>query len=614
MLIFIGGHTTTSGAGMAFADWPLSNGSLNPAGWWQNFMMRLEHGHRLTAGLVTTLVLILFLWILARRRTLPRAAFRPGHLAALVGVFSQAILGGLRVILDPQGIAPTTSAIATTFRILHACFAQVEVCLVVSLAAVLSPLWSQLAPHPGFRKVARLAWVTTGFIFFQLIVGATMRHLGAGLAIPTFPLTPEGSFMPKAHNAFIDLNFTHTRIGAALVAIHVFLLTRRALGTGEARLARPVLLLVALLVAQITLGMLVIWDFRPPVLTTLHVVNGAALLATAVLIAVRAGHGVPSDFPSESACHPPAGGHRVNRATQEIAMPLEVPREAAEPGIVSDLLVLTKARLSLLVIITTFVGFCAASGARLDWLLMAHAVIGTTLAAAAAAVLNQFIEIKVDRLMERTRFRPLPAGRIKPMHALVLGVVMGVVGVAWLAVSVNALSSALAAATILTYIAAYTPLKRRTSLCTIVGAVSGAIPPMIGWVAVKPSFDLGAWMLFGILFTWQMPHFLAIAWMYRDEYAQAGFVMLRRDDVSGSKTAMQSLLYTAALIVITLIPYHAGMNNDFYLGGALLLDGVMFLFAVQFLVERERASARRLFFASIIFLPLILGLMVLTRN
>ncbi|HEY3900197.1 MAG TPA: heme o synthase [Chthoniobacter sp.] len=303
----------------------------------------------------------------------------------------------------------------------------------------------------------------------------------------------------------------------------------------------------------------------------------------------------------------------MNRSTPEMALSLEVDREHSEPGFMSDLFVLTKARLSLLVIITTFVGFCAASGSRLDWLLLTNAVLGTTLAAGAAAVLNQFLEANVDRLMERTRYRPLPAGRVKSSHALMLGILMGVGGVAWLALTVNALSAALAAATILIYIAAYTPLKRRTSLCTIVGALSGAIPPVIGWVAVKPSLDLGAWVLFGILFTWQMPHFLAIAWMYRDEYAQAGFIMLRRDDLRGNKTAMQSLLYTFALIVITLIPYHAGMNNDIYLGGALLLDGVMLLFAVQFLVERERASARRLFFASIIFLPLILGLMVFTK-
>jgi heme o synthase len=303
----------------------------------------------------------------------------------------------------------------------------------------------------------------------------------------------------------------------------------------------------------------------------------------------------------------------MNRTTQDIALPIDVSPEDVEPGIMSDLMTLTKARLSLLVIITTFVGFCMASGPHLDWLLLLHAVGGTTLAAASAAVLNQFLEIKVDRLMERTRHRPLPSGRWKPGHALVLGIAMGVVGVTWLAVAVNTLSAVLAAATILIYIAAYTPLKRRTSLCTIVGAVSGAIPPVIGWTAVQPSFGLGAWVLFGILFTWQMPHFLAIAWMYRDEYAQGGFVMLKRDDLTGSTTAMQSLVYTGALIVTTLIPFYAGVNSSIYFGGALALDGIMLLFAVQFLVERERASARRLFLASILFLPLILGLMIFTK-
>ncbi len=303
----------------------------------------------------------------------------------------------------------------------------------------------------------------------------------------------------------------------------------------------------------------------------------------------------------------------MNRATQADSVPLEIPRAEPEQGIVSDLMVLTKARLSLLVIITTFVGFCAASGPQLDWMLLLHAVIGTTLAAAAAAVLNQFIEANVDRLMERTRYRPLPAGRMKSGTALALGIATGIAGIAWLWFTVNALSAWLAAATIAIYIGFYTPLKRRTPLCTIVGAVSGAIPPVIGWVAVRPSFDPGAWILFGILFTWQMPHFLAIAWLYRDEYAQAGFVMLQRDDVSGCATAMQSLLFTVALAGISLIPFVIGLNSSLYLAGALALNSVMVWFAVQFLLQRTRVSARRLFFASILFLPALLGLMVFTK-
>jgi protoheme IX farnesyltransferase len=304
----------------------------------------------------------------------------------------------------------------------------------------------------------------------------------------------------------------------------------------------------------------------------------------------------------------------MNSATDQATAAIAVPRDLAEPGILTDLMTLTKARLSLLVIITTFVGFCMASGSHIDWVLLIHAILGTTLAAGSAAVLNQCIEAGVDRLMERTRNRPLPAGRMKPAAALALGVALGVAGVAWLWFLANAMAAYLAAATIITYIAFYTPLKRRTSLCTIVGAVSGAIPPVIGWTAARPSFDTGAWVLFGILFTWQMPHFLAIAWMYRDEYAQAGFVMLRRDDISGCATAMQSLLYTLALLVITAIPFFAGLNNSAYLVFGLLLDAVMLVFAMRFLFDRSRSTARMLFFASIFFLPSILGLMIFTKS
>jgi cytochrome c oxidase assembly protein subunit 15 len=291
-LIFTGGHTTTSGAGMAFPDWPLSNGSLNPNGWLTNFFMLLEHGHRLTAGLVATMVCILSVWVFTRRAALPRGAFSLS-VWAVIGVFAQALLGGLRVILDPQGIAATTGAIATTFRVLHGCFAQVELMLVVALAAMLSPLLPRLTARPDFRKIARLAWITAAVIFLQLIVGAGMRHLGAGLAIPTFPLTAEGGVMPKVHNAFVDLNFTHTRLGALVVTLSVLWLAARTLklGSGEMRLVRPAWLLLALVAGQLALGMLVIWHLRPPIITTLHVVNGAAVLATAVLLAVRASSG-----------------------------------------------------------------------------------------------------------------------------------------------------------------------------------------------------------------------------------------------------------------------------------------------------------------------------------
>jgi protoheme IX farnesyltransferase len=277
---------------------------------------------------------------------------------------------------------------------------------------------------------------------------------------------------------------------------------------------------------------------------------------------------------------------------------------------------LTKARLSMLVVITTFVGFCMGSETQVDWLRLVNAVLGTALAAAAAAVLNQVAEVNVDRLMERTRYRPLPAGRMRRRTALGFGAAMAFIGVGYLWLTVNAMSAALAAATVVIYLFFYTPLKRKTSFCITVGAVAGAIPPMIGWAAARESTGLpalGSWVLFGILFTWQMPHFLAIAWMYRDEYAQAGFVMLKRDDPRGSVTAGQSLLFTVALSAISIVPYLAGMNGLVYLIGALAIDAAMLFFAGQFLTQRERSSARRLFFASIIYLPLLLGLMVCTK-
>ena len=292
---------------------------------------------------------------------------------------------------------------------------------------------------------------------------------------------------------------------------------------------------------------------------------------------------------------------------------VEAERELAEPGLLTDLMTLTKARLSLLVIITTCVGYCLGSKGSFSWLGLVNATFGTALAAGGAGALNQWLEMRVDSLMERTKSRPLPAGRMSPSMALGIGSGLSALGSAWLAVTCNATSAWLAVATVLTYILLYTPLKRRTSLCTIIGAISGAIPPMIGWTAAHPHFELGTWVLFGVLFTWQMPHFLAIAWLYREEYAEAGFVMLRPSDRTGGSTARESLGFTLALVAITMIPFWSGLLTDSYLSGALLLDAGMTGAAVCFLTDRSRATARGLFFASIIFLPLILGLMVVTK-
>jgi protoheme IX farnesyltransferase len=228
-------------------------------------------------------------------------------------------------------------------------------------------------------------------------------------------------------------------------------------------------------------------------------------------------------------------------------------------------------------------------------------------------VLNQVIEVNVDRLMDRTKGRPLPAGRMTRTSALGLGIIMGSVGLLHLAYNVNLVAAYLAAATLLIYLAFYTPMKRRTSLCVTIGAVSGAIPPVIGWTAVDGTVGVGAWVLFGILFTWQMPHFLAIAWMYRDEYAQAGFAMLWRKDTSGIYTAIQALFFSIVLTAVTLVPFFRQEADFVYLIGALVANSLLLVTSVRFVTSRTRLEARRMFFASIIYLPLILCLMVFTR-
>ncbi len=290
-----------------------------------------------------------------------------------------------------------------------------------------------------------------------------------------------------------------------------------------------------------------------------------------------------------------------------------VPAANAEPGILADLLDLTKARLNMLVLITTFVGYWMGNHGAIDWLRLVQAMLGTALCAASAAALNQLWEVNVDAKMPRTADRPIVAGRMKKSAAFWIAIALGAVGGVWLWVAINSLSAILAVSTIVIYVLIYTPMKRATAWCTLVGAVSGAIPPVVGWAAATPHLTLGAWVLFGVLFAWQMPHFLAIAWMYRDQYRNAGLVMLKRDDHTGFPTAIISLLFTFLLTGITLVQFNAGLGGSIYLGGALLFNSIFFLAALHFCADRSRPVARRLFFASILYLPLILGLMVFTK-
>lgn len=279
----------------------------------------------------------------------------------------------------------------------------------------------------------------------------------------------------------------------------------------------------------------------------------------------------------------------------------------------ADYAELLKARLTLLVLLTTAVGYYLGAPAPVRYSGLFHVVFGTACAAAGAAALNQWWERKVDALMQRTKNRPVPGGRMRPIEALVVGGVLSITGTIYLAVTCNALSAALAALTIAIYIFAYTPLKRISNFNTLVGAVPGALPPLIGWTAACGRIDAGAWSLFTIMMLWQLPHFFAIAWMYREDYSRAGFQMISNDDAKGDRSASQSVLFAMLLLVVAGLPAFVGVVSEIFVPIELVLGGWYVAMAMRFLQKRNAAAARSLFLTSISYLPLLLGALVLTK-
>jgi len=279
----------------------------------------------------------------------------------------------------------------------------------------------------------------------------------------------------------------------------------------------------------------------------------------------------------------------------------------------ADYVTLAKPRLNMLVVATTLAGYYMAGPERTTWMLLAHTLIGTALVASGASAFNQLMEIEADGLMRRTRLRPLPTGRLTAKQARIFAIVLSVIGTIELAWGANLLTAGVAAVTLLTYTVFYTPLKKRTSLATVVGGIPGALPPMIGWAAVRNTLSVEAWILFGIVFLWQMPHFLAIAWMYREDYRRAGFPLLPVVEPDGASTGRQAVMYAAALLPLSLAPTVVGMTGNTYLAGASVMSLLFLVLAGRFAWDRTTQAARRLFFGSIAYLPLLWTLMVLNR-
>jgi len=295
---------------------------------------------------------------------------------------------------------------------------------------------------------------------------------------------------------------------------------------------------------------------------------------------------------------------------------VERPQPAAAARF-ADLREMTKPGITFMVVLTAGMGFLLAEGRFFSLGLLLHTLLGTGLVSAGASVLNQVLERRYDALMRRTANRPLPAERVDPDFALLYGVALSLAGLVELTFMVNLLTAALGAVALSGYVFAYTPLKRYTELSTVVGGIPGAIPPMMGWAAVRNDLDLAAWVLFGILFFWQMPHFLAIAWLCREDYARGGFPMLTVIDPSGKRAARQSILYAAALVPLSLLPSLLGLTGGIYFGGALLLGlaylAAAFGFSRSLAGEGADKGARRLMFTSLLYFPGLLSVMVLDR-
>ena len=289
------------------------------------------------------------------------------------------------------------------------------------------------------------------------------------------------------------------------------------------------------------------------------------------------------------------------------------PAALAEKSWLAVLADLVKARLTALVLLTTYVGFYLGWRGAMNYGLMLHTLFGTALVASGASALNQLLEREYDAKMRRTASRPLPSGRMQPAIVTLLGGVSSVAGLVYLALFVNHLTSVLAAVTLVSYVFIYTPLKRMTWANTLVGAIPGALPPLMGWTAARGELSGEGWALFAILAFWQIPHFMAIAWLYRDEYAKAGFKMLPMIDPDGRRTGQQSVSHTVGLFIVSLCPFLMKMDGPVYLALAVGLGLGYFWCAVRFARQLTPRRARQLFLASIIYLPFLLAAMVLNK-
>ena len=587
-LLFAGALVTTTGSGLAVPDWPLSFGTWFPR---MTGGVFYEHGHRMVASAVGLFTLVVAVWSSLSQQ--PRSVRRLAWLA-LALVILQGLLGGLTVLLR---LPPMVS-------VAHGTLAQLFLCCLIALWLHTSPAYRK-ANEPAVEGDTALALRTIGVVAFlavfcQLLLGATMRHMGAGLVIGDFPLN-NGQLVPNhLENPYIAVNFSHRMMGWLVFCtlIYYAVTLYRYRHRLPQVLPRLGFLLVALVCIQITLGAFTVWTARGVVPTSLHVVNGALVLATtfASMLWIFRATGRSVTFAQQPGEAPPA--------TEDAPAPVNTARK--------DWMELFKVRLVAMAAFTAGSAYWLGAGSEASWTRLFEVVLGTMLMGSGGGVLNQLLEVEADSQMRRTRNRPLVAGRIDTVRAELVGALLSLGGILYLGVIVHPLAGILAALALVSYVFVYTPLKRTTPHCTVVGAIPGALPVLVGWASATGGLELGGWILFFILFLWQLPHFMAIAWLCREDYARAGFPMVTVVDPSGRLATCQALAYTLALLPVSLAPSLCGMAGTGYFFVALAL-GLVYLYAGLHLGLRPApAQARRLLLASVIYLPLLYSALLLS--
>lgn len=563
-LVIAGGLVTSTGSGLAVPDWPLSYGQLFPPMVGGIFY---EHGHRMVASTVGFLTVILAFWV--GRRDSRRSVRTLGYVA-LAAVIAQGILGGLTVIF----LLPTPISVG------HACLGQAFFCLLVALAFLTSKRWSESISEKeeGGEALSRSALVLTVVVFAQLVLGAVVRHTGAALAIPDFPLA-FGRWIPSVFSEGAAIHFAH-RLGAlvvALVTIGYAIQVWRSPRSGRF-LKGFTLLAFSLVLIQILLGGLIVWTERSVWTATAHVATGALILASSVIMSLW--------------------------SARRFGLELSALRHYG---------MLVKPRVTFMVCITAMIGFYSGSRGPFFVGRFLLTILATALVAGGASALNQYMERDVDGRMRRTAGRPLPSGHLTMRDALSFGWIISAIGLVLFWFTVGHLAALLAFVALGSYLGIYTPLKRVTPWCTMIGAVPGAIPTLIGWAGATGGVSVGAWVLFGILFLWQLPHFLAIAWLYRDDYASASLLMLPVVDRTGRRTAVHLLAFSIALVPVAILPGSVGVAGPIYASGAAALSLVFLIACIFLAVQKTLVQARRVLMMSVLYLPLLYALLVVDK-